>query len=81
MIVTDDRDQQVEVATFSSDVGSPMDAIRIRSFMRPPPKKNVKRRDFTINLLYLNLKTGDVRDFVGGRDDLRAGSSARAAVS
>ena len=30
------------------------------------------RRDFTINALFYELKTGDVLDFVGGMDDIRS---------
>ena len=36
-------------------------------------QEDVRRRDFTINGLLLDPQTGQVCDFVGGRDDLRAG--------
>jgi poly(A) polymerase len=36
-------------------------------------EEDVRRRDFTINGLLLDPRTEEVLDFVGGRDDLRAG--------
>jgi len=64
---------QVEVATFRSDVGysdgrHPDHVVYSRS-----PEEDVRRRDFTINGLLMEPRTGQVLDFVGGRDDLRAG--------
>ena len=64
---------QVEVATFRSDVGysdgrHPDAVVYARS-----AEEDVKRRDFTINGLLLDPKTAKVFDYVGGRDDLRAG--------
>ena len=72
IIVVDDS-TQVEVATFRSDVGysdgrHPDQVVFSRS-----PQEDVRRRDFTINGLLLDPQTGQVCDFVGGRDDLRAG--------
>src|SRR6202041_3695804 len=34
---------------------------------------DVKRRDFTINALLMDSETNEVLDFVGGREDLKAG--------
>ena len=64
---------QVEVATFRSDIGysdgrHPDCVVYAKS-----PQEDVKRRDFTINALLLDPETGEILDFVGGRDDLRAG--------
>ncbi len=64
----------VEVATFRSDIGYSdgrhPDQVRYTT----DPKEDVQRRDFTINGLLLDPLDGDrVLDFVGGRDDLRAG--------
>jgi len=63
----------VEVATFRSDLGYSdgrhPDHVR---FSRDP-REDVARRDFTINGMMLDPATGDVLDFVGGREDLRAG--------
>src|SRR5271169_3037925 len=64
----------VEVATFRSDIGYSdgrhPDEVRFSK----DPREDVKRRDFTINGLLLDPVSGDVLDFVGGRDDLRAGT-------
>jgi len=34
------------------------------------PQEDVKRRDLTINAIYYNINTGQVEDYVGGRNDL-----------
>ncbi len=36
-------------------------------------KEDVLRRDFTVNALAKSLKTGEIVDFTGGMDDLKAG--------
>ena len=63
----------VEVATFRRDVGYSdgrhPDQVR---FARDP-REDVARRDFTINGMLLDPVSGEVLDFVGGRDDLKAG--------
>src|SRR6267378_3608215 len=63
----------VEVATFRSDVGYSdgrhPDEVRFTK----DPREDVQRRDFTINGMMLDPATNDVLDFVGGRDDLKAG--------
>jgi poly(A) polymerase len=64
----------VEVATFRSDGaysdGRHPDNVRYAK----EPQEDVKRRDFTINGLLMDPLNGDrVLDFVGGREDLRAG--------
>jgi len=64
----------VEVATFRNDGaysdGRHPDHVRYSK----DPKEDVQRRDFTINGLLMDPLDGDrVLDFVGGRDDLRAG--------
>ena len=63
----------VEVATFRSDVGYSdgrhPDEVRFSS----DPREDVQRRDFTINGLLLDPVTNEVLDFVGGREDLKAG--------
>src|SRR5579859_5203866 len=63
----------VEVATFRSDVGYSdgrhPDEVRFSQ----DPREDVARRDFTINGMLLDPVSGDVLDFVGGRDDLKAG--------
>lgn len=63
----------VEVATFRSDLtysdGRRPDGV---VFSRTP-EEDVHRRDFTINGLLLDPRTGEVLDYVGGRADLEAG--------
>src|ERR1700758_813226 len=67
------KSQAVEVATFRSDIGYSdgrhPDEVRFSS----DPREDVARRDFTINGMLLDPVTGDVLDFVRGRDDLKAG--------
>ncbi len=63
----------VEVATFRSDIGYSdgrhPDEVRFTKDARA----DVRRRDFTINGLLLDPITNEVLDFVGGREDLKAG--------
>jgi len=77
IIVTEDSDgndsAQVEVATFRSDIGYSDGRHPDRVVYATSPQEDVKRRDFTINALLLDPETNEVLDFVGGRDDLRAG--------
>ena len=72
LIVAEDS-VQVEVATFRSDVGYSDGRHPDRVTYARSPEEDVRRRDFTINGLLLDPRTGEVLDFVGGRDDLRAG--------
>jgi poly(A) polymerase len=68
----------VEVATFRSDVGYSdgrhPDEVRFSK----DPREDVQRRDFTINGMLLDplvfdKTTNEILDFVGGREDLKAG--------
>ncbi len=63
----------VEVATFRSDVsysdGRHPDEVRFSK----DPREDVQRRDFTINGMLLDPATNEILDFVGGREDLKAG--------
>jgi poly(A) polymerase len=67
------RDAAVEVATFRSDVGYSdgrhPDEVRFTK----DPRKDVQRRDFTINGMMLDPATNEILDFVGGRPDLKLG--------
>src|ERR1700678_527069 len=65
--------QQVEVATFRSDMGYSDGRHPDRVEYAKSPQDDVKRRDFTINGMLLDPETNEVLDFVGGREDLRAG--------
>jgi len=77
IVVTDDsaagEPAQVEVATFRSDIGYSDGRHPDRVVYATSPQEDVKRRDFTINALLLDPATNEILDFVGGRDDLRAG--------
>jgi len=64
---------QVEVATFRSDIGYSDGRHPDRVVYATSPQEDVRRRDFTINALLLDPESNEVLDFVGGRDDLRAG--------
>jgi poly(A) polymerase len=67
------KSQAVEVATFRSDIGYSdgrhPDEVRFSL----DPREDVARRDFTINGMLLDPLSGEVLDFVGGRNDLEAG--------
>src|SRR5208337_876440 len=67
------RSKTIEVATFRSDHGysdgRDPDEVRFSS----DPREDVARRDFTINGMMLDPVSGEVLDFVGGRNDLEAG--------
>ena len=64
---------QVEVATFRSDVGYSDGRHPDAVVYAKSAEEDVQRRDFTINGLLLDPQTNEVLDYVGGRDDLRAG--------
>jgi poly(A) polymerase len=68
-----DEKHTIEVATFRSDVGYSdgrhPDEVRFSK----DPREDVERRDFTINGMMLDPATNEVLDFVGGREDLKAG--------
>ena len=63
----------VEVATFRSDIGYSDGRHPDQVRFSIDPRKDVARRDFTINGMLLDPLTGEVLDYVGGRDDLNSG--------
>jgi len=65
--------EQVEVATFRSDVGYSDGRHPDRVVFASTPQEDVRRRDFTINALMMDPETNAVLDYVGGQKDLRAG--------
>ena len=71
LVVGDDA--QVEVATFRCDIGYSdgrhPDSVEFSN----SAQEDVQRRDFTINGMMLDPRTGEVLDYVGGREDLAAG--------
>jgi poly(A) polymerase len=62
----------IEVATFRSDIGYSdgrhPDEVRFSK----DPREDVQRRDFTINGMLFDPIKGEVLDFVGGQQDLKA---------
>jgi poly(A) polymerase len=66
------KSHAVEVATFRSDLsysdGRRPDEVRFSD----DPREDVARRDFTINGMMLDPVSGEVLDYVGGREDLAA---------
>jgi len=62
----------VEVATFRSD-GPYADGRRPESIRFSGPREDAQRRDFTINGLFEDPRTGEVVDYVGGRTDIADG--------
>jgi poly(A) polymerase len=73
VVVVTDGAAQVEVATFRSDIGYSDGRHPDGVVYSKRPQDDVLRRDFTINALLMDPETGDVLDFVEGREDLRAG--------
>jgi poly(A) polymerase len=68
----------VEVATFRSDMGYSDGRHPDQVRFTKDPREDVERRDFTINGMMLDplvfdKTTNEILDFVGGRDDLKAG--------
>jgi poly(A) polymerase len=61
-----------EVATFRKD-GSYADGRRPESVAFSSAEEDARRRDFTVNGLFLDPISGEITDFVGGRADLAAG--------
>ena len=69
-VVCDDG-STVEVATYRAD--SPYaDGRHPGAVAFTNAREDALRRDFTVNALFLDPATGDIRDFVGGRADLDA---------
>jgi tRNA nucleotidyltransferase/poly(A) polymerase len=60
---------QVEVTTFRQDLGS-KDGRRPEGVKFSTPEEDAKRRDFTVNALFLDPDTRQVIDFVGGQKDI-----------
>jgi poly(A) polymerase len=64
-------DRVFQVATFRRE-GPYHDGRRPSSVEFADVREDVRRRDFTVNALLYDLRTGAVLDFVGGRADLAA---------
>ena len=62
---------QVEVATFRAEHGY-ADGRRPDAVRFTDAREDARRRDFTINAMFLDPAEGKVTDYVGGREDLQA---------
>jgi poly(A) polymerase len=62
---------QVEVATFRAEQGY-ADGRRPDAVHFTDAREDARRRDFTINAMFLDPAEGKVIDYVGGREDLQA---------
>lgn len=70
----------IEVATFrgehsddeNDDARQIVDGMIVRDNVYGSFEEDARRRDFTVNSLYYNIKDFAVIDYVGGMDDLRA---------
>jgi poly(A) polymerase len=67
------KTRAVEVATFRRDHGYSDGRRPDEVLFTEDPREDVARRDFTINGMMLDPASGEVLDFVGGRNDLEAG--------
>jgi len=61
-----------EVSSFRRE-GLYVDGRRPQEVQMATPEEDVARRDFTINGMFYNPLTGDIIDYVGGREDLQQG--------
>ena len=71
LIPSDGR--KVEVATFRADVGYSDGRHPDAVIYAKTAEEDVQRRDFSINGLLMRHDTGEVLDFVKGREDLKTG--------
>ncbi|HWZ99264.1 MAG TPA: CCA tRNA nucleotidyltransferase [Candidatus Dormibacteraeota bacterium] len=65
---------KVEVATFRSDIGYSDGRHPDAVVYAKTAEQDVQRRDFTINGLLMRHDTSEVLDYIGGREDLKAGT-------
>ncbi len=73
VMIVREGDAQVEVATFRSDHNYVDGRHPSEVLFETDPRKDVLRRDFTINALLMDPESGEVLDYVGGREDLADG--------
>jgi poly(A) polymerase len=67
------KSHAIEVATFRNDIGYTDGRHPDEVLFSNDPREDVARRDFTINSMLLDPVSGEVLDYVGGREDLKAG--------
>lgn len=71
VVLVSEADATIEVATFRRE-GVYLDGRRPSEVSFGSLEEDARRRDFTVNGLYLDPRSGTVRDLVGGRRDLDA---------
>ncbi len=69
VVVVRDGAVQVEVATFRAESGY-ADGRHPDAVTFTTAEADARRRDFTVNAMFLDPATDEVHDFVGGREDL-----------
>lgn len=72
VVLVEQGGQILEVATFRED-GAYSDGRRPDSVRFATAREDVRRRDFTVNGLLMDPRTGTVVDYVGGIDDWKNG--------
>ena len=83
-VVKANPDQSKHLATAMIKIfGLPIDFVQLRTEsyaqsripdVKPgTPEEDASRRDLTINSMFYNVNTGEVEDFVGGKEDLKNG--------
>ena len=73
VMIVREGDVHVEVATFRSDHNYLDGRHPSEVLFETDPRKDVLRRDFTINALLMDPESGQVLDYVGGQEDLANG--------
>ncbi|MGB2265431.1 MAG: CCA tRNA nucleotidyltransferase [Akkermansiaceae bacterium] len=71
VILVNTHGYDFEIATFRND-GSYSDGRRPESVTFTEPKEDALRRDFTINGLFQDTQTGEIIDYVSGKQDIDA---------
>ncbi len=71
VVIVADGPTQVEVATFRAESGY-ADGRHPDAVHFTDAREDARRRDFTINAMFLDPATGEVLDWTGGRADLEA---------
>jgi tRNA nucleotidyltransferase/poly(A) polymerase len=72
VILVLEQGAEIQVATFRGD-GAYLDGRHPESVVYTDAEGDARRRDFTINGLFRDPLKDEILDFVGGRDDLKAG--------
>ena len=71
VVLVREAGMQVDVATFRSDHAYHDGRHPASVKFETDPRRDVMRRDFTINALLLDTITGEILDYVGGEEDLK----------